>query len=230
MLEEIEELTNPKIKLGKKALTPDQLQTKQTLLALLDTVRDESGKDAPVRLVFEPKSSRIDQTEFVNSLLAHTSLESNSAINLVMIGADGRPRQKGLVEILHEWVGFRFTTVTRRSQHRLGKVNDRIHILEGRMIVFLNIDEVIRIIRESDEPKEALIARFGLSERQADDILDIRLRQARLEAIKIEQELKELRDEKAKLEELLNSDAAMKRCSSRKSKPTRSSTATIAAR
>jgi topoisomerase IV subunit A len=212
VLEEIEELTNPKIKLGKKALSPDQLQTKQTLLALLDTVRDESGRDAPVRLVFEPKSSRIDQTEFVNSLLAHTSLESNASINLVMIGADGRPRQKSIREILHEWVGFRFTTVTRRTQHRLGKVNDRIHILEGRMIVFLNIDEVIRVIREADEPKQALMDRFNLSERQADDILEIRLRQlARLEAIKIEQELKELRSEKEKLEELLNSDAAMKR-------------------
>jgi len=212
VLEEIEELTNPKIKLGKKALSPDQLQTKQTLLALLDTVRDESGRDAPVRLVFEPKSSRIDQTEFVNSLLAHTSLESNASINLVMIGADGRPRQKSIRDILHEWVGFRFATVTRRTQHRLGKVNDRIHILEGRMIVFLNIDEVIRVIREADEPKQALMDRFSLSERQADDILEIRLRQlARLEAIKIEQELKELRSEKEKLEELLNSDAAMKR-------------------
>ncbi|WP_213777465.1 DNA topoisomerase IV subunit A [Caballeronia sp. dw_276] len=212
VLEEIEELTNPKIKLGKKALSPDQLQTKQTMLALLDTVRDESGRDAPVRLVFEPKSSRIDQTEFVHSLLAHTSLESNSSINLVMISADGRPRQKGLREILHEWIGFRFTTVTRRTQHRLGKVNDRIHILEGRMIVFLNIDEVIRVIREADDPKEALMERFKLSERQADDILEIRLRQlARLEAIKIEQELKDLRSEKEKLEELLNSDAAMKR-------------------
>ena len=212
VLEEIEELTNPKIKLGKKALSPDQLQTKQTLLALLDTVRDESGRDAPVRLVFEPKSSRIDQTEFVNSLLAHTSLESNASINLVMIGTDGRPRQKSIGEILHEWVSFRFTTVTRRTQHRLGKVNDRIHILEGRMIVFLNIDEVIRVIREADDPKQALMDRFSLSERQADDILEIRLRQlARLEAIKIEQELKELRSEKEKLEELLNSDAAMKR-------------------
>jgi topoisomerase-4 subunit A len=212
VLEEIEELTNPKIKLGKKALSPDQLQTKQTLLALLDTVRDESGKDAPVRLVFEPKSSRIDQTEFVNSLLAHTSLESNAPINLVMIGADGRPRQKGIGEILREWVGFRLTTVTRRTQHRLGKVNDRIHILEGRMIVFLNIDEVIRVIREADDPKADLMSTFNLSERQAEDILEIRLRQlARLEAIKIEQELKELRSEKEKLEELLNSDASMKR-------------------
>jgi topoisomerase-4 subunit A len=100
VLEEIEEQTNPKIKLGKKTLTPEQLQTKQTMLALLDAVRDESGKDAPVRLVFEPKSSRIDQTEFVNALLAHTSLESNASINLVMIGGDGRPRQKSLGEIL----------------------------------------------------------------------------------------------------------------------------------
>ncbi len=212
VLEEIEELTNPKIKLGKKALSPDQMQTRQTLLALLDTVRDESGRDAPVRLVFEPKSSRIDQTEFVNTLLAHTSLESNAPINLVMIGADGRPRQKGIGEILHEWVGFRFTTVTRRTQHRLGKVNDRIHILEGRMIVFLNIDEVIRVIREAEEPRQALMDAFKLSDRQAEDILEIRLRQlARLEAIKIEQELKELRSEKEKLEELLNSDTAMKR-------------------
>src|SRR5579863_1835598 len=212
VLEEIEEQTNPKIKLGKKTLTPEQLQTKQTMLALLDAVRDESGRDAPVRLVFEPKSSRIDQTEFVNSLLAHTSLESNASINLVMIGTDGRPRQKSIGEILHEWVGFRFTTVTRRTQHRLGKVNDRIHILEGRMIVFLNIDEVIRIIREADEPKAALMSAFGLSERQAEDILEIRLRQlARLEKIKIEKELEELRNEKAKLEELLGSESAMKR-------------------
>ncbi|MPW17576.1 DNA topoisomerase IV subunit A [Paraburkholderia sp. CNPSo 3157] len=212
VLEEIEEQTNPKIKLGKKSLTPEQLQTKQTLLGLLDAVRDESGKDAPVRLVFEPKSRTIDQTEFVNTLLAHTSLESNATLNLVMVGSDGRPRQKGIAEMLHEWVGFRFTTVTRRSQHRLGKVNDRIHILEGRMIVFLNIDEVIRIIRESEEPKAALIQAFGLSDRQAEDILEIRLRQlARLEKIKIEKELSELRDEKAKLEELLGSEPAMKR-------------------
>lgn len=212
VLEEIEEQTNPKIKLGKKALTPEQLQTKQTMLALLDAVRDESGRDAPVRLVFEPKSSRIDQTEFVNSLLAHTSLESNASLNMVMVGGDGRPRQKGLSEILHEWISFRFATVTRRTRHRLQKVDDRIHILEGRMIVFLNIDEVIRIIRESDEPKVALMAAFGLSDRQAEDILEIRLRQlARLEKIKIEKELSELRDEKAKLEELLGSETAMKR-------------------
>ncbi|MBN3852376.1 MULTISPECIES: DNA topoisomerase IV subunit A [unclassified Paraburkholderia] len=212
VLEEIEELTNPKLKLGKKTLTPEQLQSKQTMLGLLDAVRDESGKAAPVRLVFEPKTSKIDQGEFINSLLANTSLESNASLNLVMIGADGRPRQKGISEIIGEWIGFRFATVTRRTQHRLTKVDDRIHILEGRMIVFLNIDEVIRIIRESDEPKSALMSAFGLSERQAEDILEIRLRQlARLEKIKIEKELAELRDEKAKLEELLANESSMKR-------------------
>lgn len=212
VLEEIEELTNPKLKQNKKTLSPEQLGTKKAMLDLLDAVRDESGKDAPVRLVFEPKSRTIDQTEFVHSLLAHTSLESNAALNLVMVGADGRPGQKGLLTILDEWVRFRQITVTRRCRHRLGKVDDRIHILEGRMIVFLNIDEVIHIIRESDEPKAALMSAFGLSERQADDILEIRLRQlARLEKIKIEKELEALRDEKAKLEELLANESAMKR-------------------
>ncbi|AIO76145.1 DNA topoisomerase IV subunit A [Burkholderia multivorans] len=212
VLEEIEELTNPKLKLGKKTLTPEQLNTKKAMLDLLDAVRDESGKEAAVRLVFEPKSRTIDQTEFVNSLLAHTSLESNATLNLVMIGADGRPGQKGLLTILDEWVKFRQMTMTRRCRHRLGKVDDRIHILEGRMIVFLNLDEVIRIIRESDEPKAALMSAFGLTDRQAEDILEIRLRQlARLEKIKIEKELESLRDEKAKLEELLANESAMKR-------------------
>ncbi|MBY4833678.1 DNA topoisomerase IV subunit A [Burkholderia dolosa] len=212
VLEEIEELTNPKLKLGKKTLTPEQLNTKKAMLDLLDAVRDESGKEAAVRLVFEPKSRTIDQTEFVNTLLAYTSLESNATLNLVMIGADGRPGQKGLLAILDEWVKFRQLTMTRRCRHRLAKVDDRIHILEGRMIVFLNIDDVIRIIRESDEPKAALISTFGLTDRQAEDILEIRLRQlARLEKIKIEKELDALRDEKAKLEELLANDSAMKR-------------------
>ena len=121
VLEEIEELTNPKIKPGKKALTPEQLQLKPTMLAVLDAVRDESGKDAPVRLVFEPKSSRIDQTEFVNTLLAHTSLESNASINLMMIGADGRPRRRACARSWTSGSRFRFATVTRRTRHRLAR-------------------------------------------------------------------------------------------------------------
>ena len=212
VLEEIEELTNPKIKAGKKALSADQLQLKTTVLSVLDAARDESNKDAAVRLVFEPKTSKIDQQELINTLLAHTSLESSAPINLTMIGADGRPTQKSLRQVLTEWVGFRLQTVQRRTQHRLDKVLDRIHILEGRQLVLLNIDEVIHIIRNSDEPKAALIERFKLSERQAEDILEIRLRQlARLEAIKIEQELAEKRAEQAKLEEILGSPTALKR-------------------
>ena len=212
VLEEIEELTNPKIRTGKKALSTDQLQLKQTLLAVLDVVRDESGKEAAVRLVFEPKTSRIEQSELITTLLAHTSLESSSPINLTMIGLDGRPAQKSLRQMLTEWIEFRQTTIARRSQHRLTKVIDRIHILEGRALVLLNIDEVIAIIRQSDEPKLALMERFKLSDRQAEDILEIRLRQlARLEAIKIEQELKSLREEQGKLEEILDNPTALKR-------------------
>ena len=212
VLEEIEELTNPKVKAGKKALLPEQLALKQTILGALDTVRDESGREAAVRIVFEPKSKNQDQNEFMLMLLAHTSLETSSPMNLVMIGGDGRPRQKGLTDILQEWVDFRFVTVRRRTEFRLGKVNDRIHILEGRETVLLNIDEVIAIIRNSDEPKAALIERFRLSERQAEDILEIRLRQlARLEAIKIQQELAELRGEKEKLEDILENPSSMKR-------------------
>ena len=212
VLEEIEELTNPKVKAGKKTISTEQAQLKTTVLGVLDAVRDESGKEAKVRLVFEPKSRTTEQTELITTLLAHTSLESSAPINLTMIGADGRPTQKSLRQILVEWVAFRATTVQRRTQHRLDKVLARIHVLEGRQLVLLNIDEVIRIIRAADEPKQALIERFRLSEIQANDILDIRLRQlARLEAIKIEQELKELRIEQGKLEEILGSPAALKR-------------------
>ncbi|MED5621271.1 DNA topoisomerase IV subunit A [Ideonella sp. BN130291] len=212
VLEEIEELTNPKVKAGKKALSQEQLQLKQTLLGVLDAARDESNKDAPVRLVFEPKTSRISQQELAHTLLAHTSLESSAPINMTMVGRDGRPVQKTLRQVLTEWIDFRLVTVQRRTRHRLDKVLDRIHVLEGRQLVLLNIDEVIRIIRNADEPKPALIARFALSDRQAEDILEIRLRQlARLEAIKIEQELKQLRDEQKKLDEILGSPAALKR-------------------
>jgi topoisomerase IV subunit A len=212
VLEEIEELTNPKVKTGKKALSPEQSMLKVTILAVLDGVRDESSKDAPVRLVFEPKTRTIEQQELITSLLAHTSLESSSSINLTMVGLDGRPVPKTMRQMLEEWIAFRQTTVQRRSQFRLDKVLARIHILEGRQLVLLNIDEVIRIIRHSDEPKPALIERFKLSERQADDILDIRLRQlARLEAIKIEQELKELREEQGKLEDILGSATSLRR-------------------
>jgi len=211
VLEEIGELTNPKVKANKKSLTQDQSQNKQLLLSVLDTVADESDKSQAIRLVFQPKSSRQTQNELMNVLLVHTSLESSASINMTMIGLDGRPQQKSLCKIIREWVEFRLSTVRRRSEYRLRQVNDRLHILEGRMVVFLNLDEVIALIRESDDPKAALIARFDLSERQAEDILEIRLRQlARMEGIRIEKEVKALEKEHRVLSQLLSKESALR--------------------
>ena len=212
VLEEIEELTNPKVKAGKKSLTAEQQQLKSLVLGVLDSVRDESGKDAAVRLVFEPKTSKVDREEFVKVLLAHTSLESSVAINLVAVDYRGRPRSLSLAEVLSQWVDFRVQTVRRRSSHRLEQAERRIHILEGRSIALLHIDKVIAVIRESDDPKPALMQRFGLTEVQAEDILEIRLRQlARLEAIKIEKELSELREKADKLRHLLENEKALRK-------------------
>ena len=212
VLEEIEELTNPKVRAGKKALSAEQLQLKASVLAVLDAVRDESGREAAVRLVFEPKTRTVEQQDLITALLAHTSLETTAPVNLTMVGADGRPTQKSLRQMLVEWLAFRRATVERRTRFRLDKVLARMHILEGRQLVLLHIDEVIRIIRTSDEPKPALIEAFGLSDRQAEDILEIRLRQlARLEAIRIEQELTNLRAEQGRLEDILASPATLRR-------------------
>ena len=211
VLNEVGEITNPKIRPGKKALTSEQQQAKAAMLALLDTVRDESDKETPTRLVFEPKTKNVDRQEFVNALLAQTSLECNVSMNLVMVGSDGKPRQKSLMDILNEWLSFRVQTVRRRTQFRLEKTLERIHIMEGRHLVYLNLDEVIAIIREADDPKEALMARFPLSEIQAEDILEIRLRQlARLVGIKIEAELAELNKTKSSLERLLGSEKLLR--------------------
>lgn len=212
IMEEIEELTNPKIRVNKKALTSEQAQNKQLILSVLDKVADESDKDQAVRLVFEPKSGRQPVDELMAILLAHTSLECSLSVNMVMIGIDGRPKQKGIAAIIREWCQFRLATVRRRCEHRLAQINDRIHVLEGRMIVFLNLDEVIALIRESDDPKAALIERFALSDRQAEDILEIRLRQlAKMEGIRIERELKALQSEAADMSKLLGSDAMLRR-------------------
>jgi topoisomerase-4 subunit A len=160
VLTEIGALLNPQPKPGKKTIEQSAAQLKALMASQLERARDESGKDDDVRLVFEPSSSRIDRNEFVALLLAHTSLETSAPINLVAVGIDGRPCQKSLADLIGEWCTFRIRTVHRRTEFRLQKADDRIHILEGRHIVFLNIDEVIRIIRESDDPKPALIARF----------------------------------------------------------------------
>jgi topoisomerase-4 subunit A len=198
VLAEIETLTNPQPRAGKKDVSQEQKQLKALVLGVLDTVRDESSDKAPVRIVLEPRSSRQSRDEFMAVLLAHTGLETTNSLNLTMIG--------------REWVDFRYVTVERRTRHRLDEVERRIHILEGRMIAFLNIEEVIRVIRESDDPKVDLMAHFKLTEVQAEDILEIRLRQlARLEGIRIEQELAKLQEERDGLRHLLDSRAAMTR-------------------
>jgi len=210
VLEDIERATNPKPKEGKKTLSQDQGNLKTLMLSALDSVRDESDKNAAVRLVFEPRSSRQDPQEFVDLLLANTRLDSSLPVNLVLLGGDGRPRQKNLKQIIDEWIAFRFATVTRRTRHRLAEVDRRIHILDGRRIALLSIDKVIRIIRKADDPKADLVAEFGLTETQADDILEIRLRQlARLEGIRIDEELKSLKAERRSLQRVLGDGGAM---------------------
>jgi topoisomerase-4 subunit A len=211
VLEEIDELTNPKVKANKKSLTPEQTQNKQLILSVLDAVADESDKSQKIRLVFQPKTSKLNPDDMMAVLLTHTSLQNSVSVNLTMIGLDGRPQQKSLAQVLREWVEFRLRTVTRRCDFRLGQVNDRLHILDGRMVVYLNVDAVIKLIRNSDNPKEDLMKKFDLSERQAEDILEIRLRQlARLEGIKIEKEIKELKSEAKELKRILGSEDALR--------------------
>ena len=208
VLLEIDELTNPKPRAGKKSLTPDQQSLKSATLALLESQRDDSDGEHPVRIVFEPRTGKVQAQELMDFLLAHTSMEANVAMNLVAIGRDGRPRQMGLADVIREWAEFRLDVLERRLRHRFDEVADRIHILDGRMIAFLNIEKVVKVIRNADEPKPELIKAFALSERQAEDILEIRLRQlARLEGIRIERELAELRKEAAGLKKLLGSPA-----------------------
>ncbi len=212
VLSEIEGCSNPQIKQGKKELSQDQKNLKALMLSVIDAARDESNEQAPVRLVIEPKSSRQTPDELMAVLLMHTSLESSVPINFVMIGRDGNPNMKNVVDILREWIDFRFTTVERRTRHRLDQVDARLHILQGRMIVFVHIDEVIKIIRQAEEPKAELISKFGLSEIQAEDILEIRLRQlARLEGVKIEKEIEDLKDERNELQHLLDNRSALTR-------------------
>ncbi len=212
VLSEIEELTNPKPRAGKKTVSAEAQALKAAVLGVLESARDDSDREHPVRLVLEPRTSRVAPEELMNLLLAHTSLESNAPLNLVAIDREGRPRQAGIAHWIREWAAFRLEALERRLRHRQGEVVDRLHILEGRLIAFLNIDKVIKVIRSADEPKPALMEKFSLSERQAEDILEIRLRQlAKLEGIRIEREMKELKAELAELEKLLASEAARRK-------------------
>ena len=188
----------------------EQMRAKK--LPMIEDVRDESDHEHPVRLVLVPRSSRVDLVEAMNHLFATTDLERNYRVNLNIIGLDGRPRVLGLRSILGEWLQFRVLTVRRRLAHRLQKVSGRLHILAGLLIVYLNLDEVIRIIRREEEPKPALMRRFSLSDEQAEEILNTRLRHlAKLEEMKIREEQTSLDAERRELEAVLASEARLKR-------------------
>jgi topoisomerase-4 subunit A len=188
----------------------EQMRAKK--LPMVEDVRDESDHENPTRLVIIPRSNRVDLVEVMNHLFATTDLERNYRVNLNIIGLDGRPRVMGLRDILSGWLEFRIDTVTRRLQHRLEKVSKRLHILEGLLIVYLNLDEVIRIIRREDEPKPVLMKRFKLSDEQAEEILNTRLRHlAKLEEMKIREEQKNLTAEREELDALLKSKAKLRK-------------------
>ena len=212
VMSELEALTNPKAPQGKKSLTAKQQQDKQLIMNVMSGMRDESSAEAPVRLVIDPKSKSIDREELVSTILSKTSLETSCKFNLVVIGIDGKPRQKGLKDILSEWVSFRLRTVRARSQTSLNEAEARIHTLEGRLIVLVDIEEVIRIIRGTDDPKKELITHFGLSDTQAEDILEIKLRQlASLDEVKLRKELEKLRNEAERLSGLLTDEKKLRR-------------------
>ena len=176
-------------------------------LPMLEDIRDEADHENPIRIVLVPRSNRVDTDALMAHLFATTDLEKSYRVNMNMIGLDHKPAVKGLLEILNEWLAFRRTTVTRRLQYRLDKVLSRLHILEGLMIAFLNIDEIIEIIRHEDDPKAELIARFKLSDEQADAILNLRLRHlAKLEENQLKAEQDELEKERLNLEAILGSE------------------------
>ena len=195
---------------GNKILEQIASQMRAKKLPWIEDLRDESDHENPTRLVIVPRSKRVDIERLMSHLFATTDLERAYRVNLNLIGLDGRPQVKDLRMILKEWLEFRFTTVRRRLQHRLNKVLDRLHLLDGLLIAFLNIDEVIHIIRTEDEPKPVLMARFDLTEVQADYVLDTKLRQlARLEEMKIRAEQEELAKEREYLEKTLGSKQRM---------------------
>ncbi len=197
---------------GAKVLEQIAAQMRAKKLPMVEDLRDESDHEHPVRLVITPRSSRVDVEQLMAHLFATTDLERSYRVNMNVIGLDGRPRVMGLKPMLSEWLRFREGTVRRRLEWRLGKVDARLHVLDGLLVAFLNLDEVIRIVRTEDEPKQALMRRFELTEIQAEAILETKLRHlARLEEMKIRGEQAELAAEKAELEKTLGSDARLKK-------------------
>jgi topoisomerase-4 subunit A len=196
---------------GSRVLEQIAQQIRDKKLPMVEDVRDESDHENPTRLVIEPRSNRVDLVQLMTHMFATTDLERNYRVNLNIIGNDGRPRVMGLKALLAEWLEFRIKTVRRRLQHRLEKVSRRLHILDGLLIVYLNLDEVIRIIRREDEPKPVLMKRFKLSDEQAEAILETKLRHlAKLEEMKIREEQQSLSDERRELEAILASKTRLR--------------------
>ena len=212
--EEIQALVEPKPSAGRRDVSPEQRRTRQFILDLVEAVRDESDRKSKLRLVIEPRSSRQSVEETMNALLVHTSLETKIPVNMTWIGLDGLPDQKGIVEILKEWTDFRVATVRRRTEHRLQKCVERLHVVEGRSKAFAHIDEIIKVIRASEDvasARAALMARWKFSERQAQDICDLRLGQlTKLDGVKLDQERKALGVERDEYNRLLGADRALR--------------------
>src|SRR3954470_5977241 len=215
VMEEIEALANPKPSFGKKEVTQEQKRLKQFILEQVEGVRDESDRKSKLRLVIEPRSSRLNPEDMMAALLVHTSLETRYAVNLTWLGLDGLPETKGIVEILREWGEFRVATVRRRTQFRLDRVQERIEIVLGRLLAYAKIDEIIKLIRASeDQPqaKQKLRDKYKFTERQAEDIVNLRLGQlTRLDGIKLNDERKGLEAERKELKSLLDDEKELKK-------------------
>ena len=214
VLEELESIANPKAGQGRKEVSQEQKRLKQYILDQVESARDESDRKSKLRLVIEPRSSRQDPEELVAALMVHTSLEARYAINLTWIGRDGLPDTKGIVDILREWGEFRLDTVRRRTQHRLARVEERLHIVLGRLLAYVKIDEIIKLIRSCEDQadaKEQLQKRFKFSERQAEDIVNLRLGQlTKLDGVKLNDERKGLETERKGLKEILGDEKVLK--------------------
>ena len=213
--EEIEALANPRPGLGKKEVTQEQRRMKQFILDQVEGVRDESDRKSKLRLVIEPRSSRQNPEEMMAALLVNTSMESRYAVNLTWIGRDGLPETKGIVTILSEWGEFRVATVRRRTQFRLDRVEERLHIVQGRLAAYAKIDQIIKLIRAAEDQAEAkskLQQKFDLSEKQAEDIVNLRLGQlTKLDGIKLAEEEKALKADRKELKGLLGDEKELKK-------------------
>jgi topoisomerase-4 subunit A len=215
VMEEVEALANPKAQGSKKEVSQEQRRMKQFILDQVESVRDESDRKSKLRLVIEPRSSRQDENELMAALMVHTSLETRYPVNLTWLGLDGLPQTKGIVDILREWGEFRVRTVRRRTEFRLAKCEERLHIVEGRLKAYAKIDEIIKLIRGSEDQSEArqkLREKFKFSERQAEDIVNLRLGQlTKLDGVQLDGERKALEAERKGLKEILGDEKELKK-------------------